>query len=96
MPNKKMGIYTKKDKTFYYLETGTNHIGNEIDRIKKTLFQRSLIEVNFETGNTLDQYKILTLEEAKEEEYKFKPIFLNKFVQANFEANLSEDTSKWS
>lgn len=96
MPNLKMGIYTKKDKTFYYLETGNNHISNEIDRIKKTLLQRSLISVNFETGNTLDQYKILTLEQAKEEEYTLKPIFLNKFVKANLEAKPSEESSKWS
>ena len=50
MLNRKMGIYAKKDKTFYYLETGINHISNEIDRIKKTLFQRCLIEVDFENS----------------------------------------------
>lgn len=96
MSRNKLGIYAKKDKTFYYLETGENYISNEIDRVKKTLIQRSLISISLDTGTVAEQYKVLELNEAKEEGYKITPIFLNNFVKQNFESKEDNTSSKWS
>lgn len=97
MTKKKMGIFAKKDKTFYYLETGGNYVNDDITRIKRALLQRGLIWIDPETNSDKDQYTVLTFDEAKDKEYQMKPIFLNNFIKQNFlKEQESPAKSKWS
>jgi hypothetical protein len=90
------GIYSKKDKTFYYLECGENYISNQIDRVKKALIQRGLITINQETLTDAKEYKVLTLEEAQDQDLNIKPIFLNSFIKENFYKKQENTKRKWS
>ena len=97
MTKKKMGIFAKKDKTFYYLETAGNYVNDDITRIKRALLQRGLIWIDPETNSDKDQYVVLSLDEAKDKEYEIKPIFLNNFVKHNYlKEQQTSPKSKWS
>ena len=94
MRDDSLGIYCIKDKTFYYLETGKVYVANTVDRIKKTLIHRDLIE--FTTGSFLntDDYKIITCRDAKLEDYKIKPIYISEHIRRTLEETTEEDTKK--
>jgi hypothetical protein len=88
-----MGIYVPKNKTFYYLETGGIFIGNTVDRIKKTLIQRALINVSID-GSPSDykifSYKVFT---STYPEYAVKPIFLSKHIESAYNEGTSKKVS---
>ena len=44
MRDDSLGIYCLSDKKFYYLVTGSVYVSNTVDRLKKTLVKRNLIE----------------------------------------------------
>lgn len=96
MDKNTLGIFCKKDKTFYYLETGEIHLKNQLPRIKKTLIQRSLIILDQDTQTDSESYDVVRYEDAIEKEYLIKPIYLNQHIKRIHESkNHDEDTGKW-
>lgn len=85
--NKSMGLYLYSTKTFYYLEAGDNFIGNTLDRVRKTLIQRGLIQGLADTSTNALSYDILTYEEALKKDYETKPIFISNHIKALYELN---------
>lgn len=84
MPQKKsMGIYLYSNKTYYYLEAGDNHIGNTLDRVRKALIQRGLIQGLTESP-LASSYEILSYEEALKKDYPLQPIFISKHIEGMF------------
>ena len=85
--NKTIGLKVPELKTFYYIESGDNWIGNTVDRIKKTLVQRDLIKVDL-TGSTTN-YTICSYAKFKQEglPYEVVPIFLSKHVEELYKKN---------
>jgi hypothetical protein len=96
MNEKLFGVFCKKDKKFYYLEAGTNHVVNTVPRITKTLFARGIIELDVESPSTYSQYDVLTIKEAKEKEMEMTPIFINSHVRQTMqEKEEVKQSSKW-
>ena len=88
MPNNKsMGVYVHSNKTFYYLEAGTNYIGNSLDRVRKTLIQRSLILPDINTNYAKSPYDIISFEEAHKQDYDIEPIFLSSHIKSLYGKN---------
>ena len=87
MSNKKMGVYIHSNKTFYYLEAGTNYIGNSLDRVRKTLIQRNLILPEINTNYAKSPYDIISFEEAHRQDYNIEPIFLSAHIKRLYEGN---------
>ena len=79
-----MGIYLKNDKTFYYLEYGENYIGNTLDRVRKTLIQRNLIQ-GLTTSPREVQYELISYKDAEDQDISMTPIFISKHIQSLFE-----------
>lgn len=75
-----LGIFLKKTKTFYYLEYGNNYVGNTLDRIRKTLIQRNLLDGTVDTRSV--QYEIISLQKALQSNLETKPIFISKYIQS--------------
>ena len=96
MDKKTLGIFSKKDKTWYYLETGEIHLNNVLSRIKKALVQRNLIILDPESQTDSESYEILKYSEAVDKEYVIKPIFLNPHIKESYENKEKQDTGKWS
>ena len=94
LENKTMGIKIPDNKTFYYIETGSNWIGNSVDRLKKTLIQRNLIKVNID--GTPSNYSICSYKQMKENhaDYSIQPIFLSKHIEELY--NAKQDTKSSS
>jgi hypothetical protein len=96
MNEKLFGVFCKKDKMFYYLESGDNHVVNTVPRITKTLFARGIIELDAEFPSTYTQYDVLTIKEAKEKEMSMTPIFINDHVRKMMqEKEEVKQSSKW-
>lgn len=96
MNEKLFGVFCKKDKTFYYLECGDNHVVNTVPRITKTLFARGVIELDTESPSTYTQYDVLTIKEAKQKEFKMTPIYINDHVRKIIEGKKEDkQSSKW-
>ena len=92
--DKTMGIKVQSQKTFYYIETGDNWIGNPVDRLKKTLVQRNIIQTKYDGTSTA--YEVCTYLQIKNNNtnYSIKPIFLSKHIQLLYEAkNAGKDSS---
>lgn len=96
MDKKTLGIFCKKDKTWYYLETGSIHLKNYLPRIKKTLVQRGLIVLDPESQTDSESYSVTKYSEAIENNYAIKPIFLNPHIKKTYQNNKTEDSGKWS
>tara|TARA_R100001510_G_C7597132_1_gene164874 strand:- start:200 stop:496 length:297 start_codon:yes stop_codon:yes gene_type:complete len=96
MNEKLFGVFCKKDKTFYYLECGQNHVVNTVPRITKTLFARGIIELDADAPSTYTQYDVLTIKEAKDKEMKMTPIYINDHVRKLMEEKEeTKQSSKW-
>jgi hypothetical protein len=80
------GIYIYDNKTFYYLEAGDNYIGNKLERVRKALIQRELIQPILNTNYSKSSYDIIDLTEAEKRGYKKQPIFLSKHIKTIHEA----------
>ena len=91
MRDDQLGIYCVEDKKFYYLETGEVYVANTIDRIKKALVKRNLIDFNPSTFMDTNKYNIETCKEAKVKNYEIVPVFISKHIETVFN---SKDTEK--
>ena len=76
-----LGIYLPSTKTFYYLEAGNSWIGNTVDRIRKALTQRNLIQIDFTSLQKQQNYTILSIKEAELKEYNMTPIYISKHIE---------------
>ena len=96
MKDKSLGVFCKKDKNFYYLETGSNHIPNTVPRLTKALIARNLIVLDDENPYTTSQYEVFSIKEAKEKELNLVPIFFNTHIKKFYEQKKNEkESSKW-
>ena len=96
MNEKLFGVFCKKDKTFYYLESGEIHVVNTVPRITKTLFARGVIELDPDSPSTYSQYDVFTIKQAKEKEFKMVPIYINDHIRTTLTAKTeTEQSSKW-
>lgn len=82
LDNRTTGIYIPEKKTFYYLETGDYWSGNSIDRIKKTLVQRGLINISLDGKPSL--YSVISYNDftSKYPNYEVKPIYISKHIES--------------
>jgi hypothetical protein len=80
--NTDLGIYLRSNKTFYYLEYGENYVQNTLDRIRKALIQRNLIN-GLNIDNSRDnQYEIISYKDAHNNSLEMTPIYISKHVQS--------------
>lgn len=89
-----LGIYLKSNKTFYYLEYGQNYVQNTLDRVRKTLIQRSLINGLNLTDRKDNQYEIISYKDAHDNSLDMTPIYISKHVQNLIEASQEAASSK--
>ena len=85
-----LGIFLKRTKTFYYLEYGDNYVGNTLDRIRKTLIQRSLLDGTVDARTV--PYEMISLQEALQSNLETKPIFISKYIQSLQEEKAKDAT----
>lgn len=78
---KDLGIYLPSEKKFYYLEAGDNWIGNTVDRVRKTLTQRGLMKINFNSLQKQMDYTTLSIKEAESKGYDMVPIYISKHIE---------------
>jgi len=95
MREQDLGIYCVDDKKFYYLESGTVIISNTVDRLKKALLKRNVIDFNPSSFMDTNKYNVITCREAKLSNYEMEPIFISKHVEEVFK-NTSEKEDKSS
>lgn len=96
MDKKNLGIYSFKDKIFYYLETGPIYVQNTIDRLRKTLIKRNLITLDGGTHGNTDSFKIMSITDALAKEYKLVAIPISKFVkEVLLGKDKEKDTTGW-
>ena len=92
--DKTIGIKVQSRKTFYYIETGDNWIGNPVDRLRKTLVQRNIIHTKYDGTSTPHEMCTYLQLKNNNTDYIVKPIFLSKHIQELYEAkNADEDLS---
>jgi hypothetical protein len=82
-----LGIYLPSTKTFYYLEAGDNWIGNTVDRVRKALTQRNLIQIDFTSLQKQQNYTIMSIKDAELKDYSLSPIYISKHVEKLFSEN---------
>jgi len=95
MRDDSLGIYCVQAKEFFYLETGKVYVANTVDRLKKALVKRGLIEFTDKTFLDTEDYKVITCRDAKLESYKMIPIYISKHVKntvENEQVNKAERT----
>ena len=83
MRDNSLGIYCIRQKKFYYLETGKVYVSNTVDRLKKTLVKRGLIEFTDQSFLDTDDYKVVTCRDAKINDYEIVPIYISNHVRAS-------------
>lgn len=98
MAQTKEGLFCRKDRKFYYLETGHATAYNSIDRLRGILIRRGLISYHKKSRNdTSVPYKIMTLEEAQEKGLEVEILYLNKHIEKTIKAKEKKKTktSPW-
>ncbi len=98
MRDNSLGIYCVRTKKFYYLETGKVYVANTVDRLKKALIKRGLIEFTDSSFLDTDSYKILTCRDAKLEDLDVTPIYISNHVRdtvLNAEKQKSDKNNSW-
>ncbi len=85
LDRKQTGVYCKKDRTFYYLETGAIHLSNTTSRVISTLKSRGLIVQTTDTKGDYELFEIMTIGEAIDKEFAIKRIYLNHHVKKMLE-----------
>ena len=81
------GLWCRKNKTFYYLETGIHSVRNPIDRIRNSLVTRGLLEWDIKGTKRHEEPVVkMTWAEAEERDYKVECLYLNPHVQLQVEA----------
>lgn len=90
------GVFCKKDKKFYYLESGDNHVTNTVPRITKTLYARGVIELSGDNPYTYSEYEVMKIKDAEEKGFELNPIYINDHVRSTQETKKEVETSsKW-
>lgn len=90
-----IGIFCKKDSTFYYMEYGDASLSkNVVERILKVLTIRGLIDVDSvdDLDRPISQYQIMTLKEAATKSLTMKPIYISSNVREAVEAKEQKTT----
>tara|TARA_B100000131_G_scaffold122261_1_gene119347 strand:- start:6569 stop:6976 length:408 start_codon:yes stop_codon:yes gene_type:complete len=82
MKDEMLGIYCVPHKKFYYLETGNLYVHNPVPRLRNTLQQRGLIDFNQTTYMNTNDYRIVTVKQAKLEGWEMEPIYISKHVKS--------------
>lgn len=82
----KVGLWLREDNVFYYLETGRIMVGDEIERIRKTLLSRDkkVLQGDKDSAVGGTPTKKMYAAEAREKQYKMEPIYLNSFIRRQF------------
>ena len=94
MRDTSLGIYCLSNKTFYYLETGSVYVANTIDRIKKALVKRGLVEFTDKSFLDTTRYKVLTCSDASLEGYEMQPIYISQHVKKIVQAEANNPKKK--
>ena len=76
------------------METGNVYVSNTIDRIKKTLITRGLIEFTDSTFLDTERYNVLSCKDAKLKDYEMFPIFISKHVENTVKEQATEKSTK--
>jgi hypothetical protein len=87
---KDLGVYLPNTKKFYYLEAGESWVGNTVDRVRKTLTQRGLIKITFDTSQKQMNYDVITLKEAQTKDYELVPIYISKHIEELYKTKNSD------
>lgn len=90
-----LGIYLPEEKTFYYLEAGPNHIGNTLDRVRKTLIQRGKIVPSVNTNYAKPNYEFMSVSDAEKKDVNMLPIYISKHIQKLFEESEKDTKGKF-
>jgi len=98
MREQDLGIYCVENKKFYFLETGTVIISNTVDRLKKALLKRNLIDFSPSSFMDTNRYNVITCREAKLSNYDMEPIFISKHVEEVFKNKTSKEdkATRWT
>jgi len=80
------GLWCRKNKVFYYFESGVHSIRNPLDRIKNTLVSRGLLAWDIE-GTKLHEEPVVRMSwaEAEERGYKAEAIYFSSHIKAQVE-----------
>jgi hypothetical protein len=94
------GLWCRKDKVFYYYESGHHSVRNPLDRIKTTLISRNLLTWSV-GGTRLHEEPIVKMSwaEAEERGYVVQPMYFNNHVKEQAEAEQQpqgSSKSPWS
>ena len=83
------GLWCRKDKIFYYYESGPHSIRNGLDRIKSVLISRGLLSWSV-SGTRLHEEPVVKMSwaEAEERGYDVQPIYFNSHVKTMVEADM--------
>lgn len=82
MKDNDLGIYSVSAKKFFYLETGNLKVHNPIPRLRNTLQQRGLIDFNPQTYMNTNDYQIVTVKQAKLNDWAIEPIYISDHIRA--------------
>lgn len=96
MRDDSLGIYCLSDKKFYYLETGSVYVSNTVDRLKKTLVKRNLIEFSDSSFINTEEYKVMSCRDAKIEDMELVPIYISNHIKKAVEEQSENTKSKGS
>jgi len=94
MRDNSLGIYCVREKKFYYLETGKVHVVNTVDRLKKALIKRGLIEFTDKSFLDTETYKVMLCRDAKLEDYELVPIYISQQIRRTVEQAKEEKVEK--
>lgn len=88
------GILCKKDRTFYYLETGHHSPRNVVDRLRGLLINRGLISYHREDPSDRSApYLIMSLAEAKDKGVDVEVVYLNKHIEKTVKSQVEKKQS---
>lgn len=79
-----VGLWCRKDKKWYYLESAGHATTSNLDRIKRVLITRELVVFDkdgIKYGH--EPYKVMTYAEAQEKGCEIEPIYLNAHVKSS-------------
>lgn len=78
------GVWCRKNKTFYYLETGSHYVMDPIQRIIRVLRTKELIDddvVGPPKKQGEEDYILMTWADAEEKNYEVEVMYLNNNVK---------------
>jgi len=81
MRDNSLGIYCIEEKEFFFLESGKIYVNNTVDRLKKILIKRNLIEFTDKSFLDTQRYKVMSCKDAKLADYKMTPCYISQHVK---------------